>query len=267
MNGELSKQVTLLIPTCSAFSDLWKAMVYFIQKNWIEAPVIIVSDRGELETGDSSIRFFADGSEPMDFASRLRHGLERVETQFVCLILDDYFFTKPINESSIGLNLDAMIGHGLDYLRYDYTSGTNRYPKLVHGYSSIQTGPYSVNLTPGLWKTESLCEVAKDLPTSPWECEVALDGLFFQKGFHGAYAKKNSLPYLDGVRKGKLLPKAHHYLNKRGLYDGNRPIMPRFAAMKNAAAHWLSRYLPPKIRVWYKKRAIKRGETFYSGSD
>ena len=260
-NMEISprrKRLVLLVPTCLSFSDIWQASSFFLSKNWPYNDVVVVSDSGAYpEVGP--IHSMVCELDSLDFSGRLLFALKRLDCDYVCLMLDDYFLTKPISKARIDEVLKTMDDHGLDYLHFDKTTGYRKFQKSSDGSLRFidPSRVYSINTCPCFWKKGSLERVLVT-GESAWEAEVRFAKRFLTEDMKGGLTMPSPLPYVDGVRKGKLLPKANRILKREGLYSGSRETMPVWKCAFLSIRHFMSVHLPEGLANFIRRKSSNK---------
>lgn len=271
---EKQHDYTLLISSCEAYSDLWEGNLTLLARNWPDrrGRAVLVTDR-ETERKFSGIEIFAAGADT-PFTHRLRAAVETVETEYVLLMLDDYFLTESVREEGIHRGIEVMERFQLDYLRlYPRPASCLRREgaRPCDGYPgyyvrNLGAGDYLISLYPGLWRREFLlATLEKSL--DPWQYEVALTAMAREMGARCGISCNGELPFLDVIRKGKLLHKAKRYLEREVVCTIDRPVVPLRTEWSLAVRTWLRRRLPRPILTAIKRTFRKFGFQFYSGEE
>ena len=102
-----NKMVSLIFATCNEYSFLWPGFFYYLEKYWPSFNYPIISTAStKIETHyDVSCTY----SKNQSFSSRLINALKQCKTDIVLLTLDDFYLTKPVNESFFNTALDIML--------------------------------------------------------------------------------------------------------------------------------------------------------------
>lgn len=260
----------VIISTCDKFSDLWDAHVLLMNQNW--------QDRGRtwLVTDAPTQRIFPkvdviSTGEGMEITQRLKVALERVETEYILLTLDDYFLTAPIDTDALQKSLRVMQEENLDYMRL-YANAEYRlrrenaveFPNHPGYYlRDVSQGNYKISLYPGLWRTDFMRKTL-DKPLNAWQYEVALTPMAHALNARCAISNHNEFPFLDVIRKGKVLRKANRYFQKNPIYQSDRPVRTVWEEVKLDTRTWIGRLLPKPLFRAAKRLMIKLGMEFYS---
>lgn len=261
----------IIISSCEKYSDLWDANMQLLNRNWPDrnVPTCLVTDEAT-DCRFDGVDVICAGS-GLQIPQRLAAALETVTAEYVLLMLEDYFLTRRIAGEKIEQALDFMDAYGADYLQlYPQPEGFLRRDGAVQtrdfpGIYIVDTsrGNYKVALTPGLWRKKFLLATLKN-ERNIWEYEVSLTETARQLGALCATSNRNELPYLDVIRKGKLLRKAAQYFRKDPIYRSRRQMMHPVAEWVLHVKTVLKFWLPPRVLRWLKGLLMKLGFKFYS---
>lgn len=252
-----SNRYTLLIHSCDKFSDLWDAHVKLLNKNWLDrnCRTCILTDASNPQQFDG-VEVMSAGA-GMEITERIRYALTQITTNYVLVTLDDYFVTTPISSARIERLIDIMEAKGYDYVRlFDRPRGGLTPTEEKDFFDLSLKGDYKVNLYPGIWRTDFMAKTLGDKVLNAWEFEVTLTDNARAANGKCAVSLGCEFPILDVVRKGKILPKAAHYLRRHNLYHGNRPRMSRISYMKLGIKTQSNRVLsklPSPLYMWIKR--------------
>jgi hypothetical protein len=265
------KDYEIIISTCGKFSDLWDANVQLLNENWPDrgAKTWLVTDDPTDRTLPG-VQIVCAGA-GMEITQRLAAVLEKVETEYVVLTLDDYFFTQPIETEKINRVLRFMGEHDVAYtqlypqpkafLKKDGARESADYPGIY--YVDLSEGNYKVVLTPGIWRTDFMRSTLTGT-LNAWQYEVSLTPRARELGVVCATSNCGELPYLDVIRKGKLLRKANRYFKKNPIYRSDRPVMKRTDEWVLKFRTFLKFWMPKGILRLMKRIMIRLGHSFYS---
>ncbi len=259
-----STDISLLILSCDAFSDIWDANFTLLENNFgnRNMETYLVSDKENKKIKRDNIHFIFAGEEK-EFSHRIKEALSRISTKYVLITLDDYLLTKPIKIKKINELLEIIKCEDYDYFRLFNTPSGKKKTK----YKKIKTinplDVYDVNLYPGIWKTEVLKEMVNE-DLNPWQFEVSLSNKMEQKGYRCAMTSKKVFPFMDTIRKGKLLIKSRRFLTKNQLYFGDRKRISFAKSFELTFKWYLKKILPKKLLKKIKNYLKKKGMSFYS---
>ena len=261
----------IIISTCQKFSDLWEANVLLLNRNWKDRGMKtwLVTDE-PVERELNGVELVCAGTDT-EITQRLETALHRITSKYILLTLDDYFLTVPIDSRAIQYALSVMEAEDLDYLRLlPATPGNLRREGAVEfseypGFflRDVHTGNYKISLCPGIWRTDFM---RKTLGTvrNAWEYEVSLTPMAREMNARCAISNHNEFPYLDVVRKGKILRKADRYFRKDPILQTDRKVMSAAEDFKFALRGKLHYWLPKPLLNLLKRLLGKLGMKFYS---
>lgn len=261
----------ILISTCDKFSDLWAANIQLLNENWPDrnAKTYLVTD-APTDRGFDGVEMICAG-EGKEITDRLRIALERVKSEYVIFTLDDYFFTQPIDQSKIRDIVDFMERNAVDYTQlypqpkhFLKRDGAKEYAQHPGVYAvDLTEGNYKVVLTPGIWRADFMRKTLTG-SLNAWQYEVSLTEAARKLGAKCATSNCGELPYLDVVRKGKLLRKANRYFRQNPIYHGQRPVISWSVEAKLWVRTQMKFWLPKGCLRLIKKILIRCGMKFYS---
>lgn len=263
---QLQNNLTMIIHSCDKFSDLWDVHVQFLEKNWGDRniPTYILTDKeNKKEYQNVSILSAGDGKE---LSERTAFALDKIDTEFIFVTLDDYLLIKPVSNQEIENLLDIMEKEKLDYIRLflrPKCKRKNRIKKYGKFYRIDTNERYSVNLYAGIWRKDFLLSTIRE-PKNAWRYEVSLPRCAREYNAKCAMSNNKEFVILDMVRKGKFLNKANKFLKKNNAYHGDRGVNSRWYEFKLAIRTWGNRLAPKWLKNWARNFMIKRGHHYYS---
>lgn len=255
----LNKDVTIVVTTCRAFSDLWANNLFLLNKYWPQHPnVIYVSDF----PNDNIHNFNVLAYKNFDYTYRLKEALKDVKTKYLLLTLDDYLINDYIKKDKIQYLYDYMDINNIDYCRLFKRAKVKKWIDKKRKLKEISYAKkcYEVNLYPGLWKTDSLKKTIY-IDENIWKYEVRLTRRCKEQNLKSIACYDLSIfPFVDTIRKGKYLKPAYKFLKKEKLYISNRKVRTckeDFSLwIRTFISHTLPDFLKVKIKnVFYKGKA------------
>lgn len=170
------KDYSILVNTCDAYMDLWDSFLLLLKKNW---PNI---EQKKIYFNTESISHY-NGSLPIilintnlsgrdKWGKRLLNCLSQIDTQYIIVLMDDFFLKKPIKQSSI---LECLSLFENDdrvaafYLKNVFNSLSN--VSIQNEYFIIpKDTPYRLNSAPALWRKDKLISYVNE-NDNPWAWE------------------------------------------------------------------------------------------------
>lgn len=262
----LADETTMLILSCDKYSDLWDAYVHQLEMFWPDRGMetyIVTDEKCNQKYRNITIIPFENCSE---WSNRFQKAVDFVKTEYVFVTLDDYFLIKPISTSLFDKYVEMMNKEKIDYLRLVVPPRKSNNEKL-RGYNSVRMidtdKVYSVNMYSGIWR-KSFLQKTFDAPLSAWEYEVKLARRARENNAKCVMTTADVYPFLDVVRKGKLLRKADKYLKKVKIYNGSREVNSWQYEMELRIRQNIIEYAPQWIVNAIRNFMIKHGRHFYS---
>ncbi len=257
--------LTVIILSCDKYSDLWDGHVKMIRKHWCERSVrtILVSESNCGKSYDD-IEIFEAGNNT-EFSERLGAALKNTKTDFVLIVLDDYYLTADVSNSELARLTDIMKRKRIDYLRlYSLPHQKNK----IDGFSDLymvdlNRSSYAVNLFPAIWKTEFALSTV-GVPASAWEYEVSLTPTAISRGTLCAMTYAPYYRVNDIIRKGKVQHKSIGFLRRNGIELEGRNTCSLFDDLLFRTKVLIKEYLPVRVFKLLKKLLVKSGVKFYS---
>lgn len=263
-----SIKYALIISSCDAFSDLWATHFLLLKKNWpdFHFDIFLVTDTNVNKYSFDNVTIIECGKDN-EYSNRILMCLDMIKKyDYVLTTLDDYLLNSKVKDDMIYYSLNIMKQYDFDYVRMFKYPTKSLSVKLFNNIRLIKTSSrYAVNLYPALWKIETLKEVLKSANNlNAWRFEVFLSKYAKKNYIKGIMTYGKEFPFIDTVRKGKILPPAKKFLNKNGLYEGDRETMSFKAYFKLQSVSYLNRLLPRFIVKSIKKILRKKGRAFFS---
>lgn len=262
----------VIISTCGKYADLWDPCLRLMEQNWAarKGQTFLLTD-DESEYTFPAVELVAAGK-GKELPQRLQILLPRIHTEYVVLTLDDYFLTQPIEEDAIQTLLRYMEKRDLSYMQmypmprcYLRAEGAAEDPEEPGYYlwDLKQPGDYRVCLTPGIWRKDFLAQTVTQVG-NVWQFEVGLTHRARELGVSVGTSNRREFPYLDVIRKGKVLRKARSWFCRNSIYVSSRKTVPAGAELMLAVRTFIRLYMPRWFFRWTKGVMRKLGSTFYS---
>lgn len=200
------------------------------------------------------------------FANRILSGIEETKSEYIFLMLDDYYLTKAIDQACLDNLIAYMQQDGIEYCKLIGMPKCFLKNKGYPGtYCIKQFTHYGVSLQPSVWERSALINALKKCTgNSAWEVEAAFS-IYQRNNFNKCITfNKNLLNYRNGVLRGKLFPYTNRILNKNGIQPLDFDTISRFKSFSFMARQHLAMHLPIWLRKLGKKIGKKRGKKYYS---
>lgn len=221
-------QLSTSIVVCSSqkYRSLIEGFIFFLNKNWSNCPYdIFFSLEKESMEDLKGITFI--NSISSDWSTRLYLTLNVIKSDYIILMLDDYYIFNPIDSKFIQNAIYEMKKSNLDHLSFDFGS-TNALRKNLIQTSSKDFQLYALSknilnyqynvVCEGFYNRESLMRLLRK-NESPWEFEqYASLRSVLNRNFSSSkvITNQNPLGYISGgvIMKGEIRQEAKKYFSK-----------------------------------------------------
>lgn len=209
------KLYSVLINSCDKYEDAWYPFFELVKKYWPQTncPFFLNTERkGYKHEGiDLTVLNCLSGSESIPWGKRIKDCLERIETPYVILLLEDFFFQREVDQEEL-CSCIRMMEENKDIVAiyFKQIEGYTKNFELNQKYYIMSENKrYKLNLQAALWRREELLSLVFD-NDSPWSFEEdgAARVLHTEKIFlcskHGTHTNMDGcvFPYLTERRLG-----------------------------------------------------------------
>lgn len=255
----------MLIISCDNFSDLWDGHVKQLEKYWPDRNMdtYIVTESISVQYG--SVKTLPVGD--IEWSDRLKAALDKIDTKYVFITLDDYFLVDTIDDKKLQSYLEMMKKNAFDYFRLYKRPKRDKNMPFQNSRDLFlldAKARYAVNLYPAIWKKDFLFSTVRE-GRNAWQYEVSLLRVSSEYGAKCIMTNANDFPILDVVRKGKLLHSSARYFKKhQDIYSGNRETNTWFFETRLFIKTWAVRILPNGVSKIIRRVFSRFGYHFYS---
>lgn len=239
-----SKLCSVFIASCDAYSDLWEPFFTLFWQHWPDCPFPVYLGANNLRFGDPRVTTVSSEL-GLNWADQAREQIGSLETPYVLLVLEDFFWRQPTPTSEV-LALFATL-RALDGVMLRLINRP-RPDEPVDGNLSIGRirpgAPYRVSTQATIWRKDTLLDLIQP-GESIWQFEEAgsrrSDHLI--DGFYSTWHQV--LPYgYHVVQQGRWFRhEANHFGRMNiGCDFSARPVMTRSEAFK-ARVEWVKSWL------------------------
>lgn len=211
--------MSILVVSCDDYSDLWDPFFFLMNKYWKDNKYPIYLTTNTKNYIKESINVI---NNPKDFewSKRTKSALEKINSEYVLLLLEDYFFSKKVDNQKIMDILQLMTQDKILYYKLNSFSKINSKAYNNKNYLKIIPNDlkYGVSLQPAIWNTKFLYDLIGDGNYNPWyfEKKILNENLKIEpKKF--LYDNRHILNIKHGLVKGKWLPSTLKYFKRRGI--------------------------------------------------
>ena len=172
--GENSDRCTVVVCSCDEYKDTWDPCFKILSHEWpdIKYPITLVTEKLPYQCKYMDVDVCKVGK-IMPWGRRMLKCLKKIDTEYIMLLLDDYYPLEKVDQNRIEECLDWMSGDtNVAVFSFNPTPGNNiKDNKYLHFEKRTQDGEYRFNCQPAVWRRERLIEFIRPHET-PWQWEV-----------------------------------------------------------------------------------------------
>lgn len=161
----MNEDVTIVVSSCDSYEDLWYPFFDLLKKNWKELPeyrIVLNTESKTFQMNGLSIECFSlfKPKEKVQWGKRLIRTLQKISTEYVLFMLDDFFLKSEVDNEEICRVLEYMKNDPMISVFYftptiDYEIGEEPYL----GYRKLKADArWKLNAQAGLWRKDRFLE-------------------------------------------------------------------------------------------------------------
>lgn len=212
--------ITLLVGTCDKYSFLWNKFAILFDRYWdknINISRFFLSETQNFD--DFGFQSILPGKIP--YSDCLKYALDKVDTDYVLWMQDDYFLRKTIDRSKFEFYMSLMT-YGVDRLGIHEDSNLYSKSRLIKNvYRLHQNSMYTISMQASIWNVNFFKScLIQEGSENPWEFEVEGSSRLNSSKLHNILFDKQDSPwYNEAMRKGQFTEEYHKILEEEGLHD------------------------------------------------
>lgn len=161
---------SVLVSSCDAYSDLWTPFFTLFWRHWPNCPFPVYLGTNFAECKHPRVRTLHAGTDE-SWSANLSSFLARLQSEYVLLLLEDFFFTQRVNTQTIETYIAALDELGGATLRLRPNPPPDG---RVPGYEPLGSvdarAPFRVSAQAGIWNRRDLQALLRS-GESAWEFE------------------------------------------------------------------------------------------------
>lgn len=223
----MKSDYTILVSSCDAYQDLWNPFYTILKANWpevVQQEIVMNTEHGSYHFEDLNVRtlqLYQNRPVPT-WSRRLKDHLLAIESDYVLLILEDFFLEAPVNEEIINRAVQALKENpNIAHFSFMPTLWECIDDGKFEGFVRRKhITPYKVNTQIGLWRKKELLALLR-MHETPWEFEI-YSNLRARLRPRKYYCAKNGAPqafvydaiFAGAIHRGKWTEKGVALLKK-----------------------------------------------------
>lgn len=176
MNNKALYEVSILVVGFDGYTDVWDHFFNLIEKYWPERPKTYLAT-SELKPTYKNVTALPAGPNT-EWSRRAYNALQQIDTSYVILMLEDFFISDYVNNSTLADCIDSIKANGIKY--YQIQSPNYKRDRKIGspfgGNDNIRIIPkdkqYALNLQTVIWDREYLMSVIGTENYNAWLFEM-----------------------------------------------------------------------------------------------
>ncbi|MBC7947576.1 MAG: hypothetical protein H7Y42_06830 [Chitinophagaceae bacterium] len=197
----------VLVPSYDSYADLWKPFFNLLAKYWSDCPYPVYLGANKLSLDKEGVQMLHT-DKGSDWTGGIIEMMQRIDAEYIILILEDFFLQNKISQSDVSYCLDFLArnnGHCIRMIQMPGPTGKIPGEKMV-GEIAVGT-TYRVSTQVAIWKKSSLLDLMR-AGESIWQFEkegTKRSETLHPTGYFGT--RKDVMTYKHHVvQKGKWFP-------------------------------------------------------------
>lgn len=262
-------RLTIIIDSFDGYSDVWDYFYILFKKYWPDCSYDIKLISNNLDY--KNIQTIKTGDEE-DWVSRTKRALDEVNSDYILLLLEDYFLSKYITNSFFSSFFQLALDSDADYLRLIEIPKSRVKDKKKILLPILSNEEYGINLQASIWKKSFLVNNLNEINHgSAWDFEI-----YFLKKTQ-CEKQHNYLPrcftlrgnvfgFHNGILKGKWFRREIKFYSKKGIKIDykKRGRISFFQERKYILSQFVKSHSSYKVRKLIKRLLKKMGWKFAS---
>lgn len=212
-----SDRLTILIYSCKKNSDMWTIFCMLFNKYWTDCNyrvILLTDENDETKSSDFDEVVVLDGT----WHQMIMAGIEKAQTPYVSLWMDDYLLYDTIDNNIIEQYLDDIDKYNASNIRLTKSTFTRNklFDRDARYNVCIPGTAYSLSTQVGIWNVECLKRYMRP-DWSAWDFERK--GSIEIKDLEHPILEIVSyeFPYVEGVRRGKWMRSGIRTCTRNGI--------------------------------------------------
>jgi|GEM_PF-5891756 len=245
--------LTIMVSTCKAYEDVmlnWLAL-YSKLNSHLNLNIYIVTD-GFMEGIPSSVKQIIHESN--DWQKRLSYAINQVQSKYIMLFLEDYYFVDRVNLDKFNLLSEFVVDKDISYCRMTNIPRQRLAGNLTSPLDFSKR--HAINLQLAIWDKSFLNSILSS--GSAWQLEDNLNQLPLETLDLDKFVIDSSsiIKLTNGIIKGKIDPQVSLFYEKEYSFSLNYKDRESLTWLDSVIIYLKSkgRYVKnKKVRVFLKK--------------
>jgi hypothetical protein len=253
MDKQVNK-LSILIVGYDGYIDVWNNFFTLLKKNWPNTQYKFYLVNNFLNPKYDNVEIIKTNKN-YEFTKKVQYALDYINSDYVLLLLEDFFIGSKIEDSSLNFLVEKVIQYNSDYLKLLNQNQSIKGFRMIEKnfYKINKKKEYSISLQPSIWNKDFLFSIIKKKDLNPWQFEIFLNrcNSFSHESIY--YVNNNPLKLIHTIVQGKYLPITKRKFHSDIIYK--RPIMSRIEYLLYKLKQILSFFFSKNVRKHLRKFA------------
>lgn len=260
--------ISILIIGYDPYIDVWNHYFDLLNKYWPDRPQTYLASNSASPHYEN-VNVIPCG-EDAEWSKKVYLSLDKIPTNYVVLLLEDFFTTKPVNNKSFNSLVNLIEKNNVDYCKLLNQSKIKGKPFLSKKYLHVlsEKSEYGVSLQPSIWKKSFLKNLVGEGNYNAWvfEFNQVKNKTHCNHDYICLGDDRNILEITHAVVQSKYLRKAVRVFKKQNysIDTSTRPMMSIRDEFKYDLKRNMSDITPHYLKPLFKKIGKKMNVDFVS---
>lgn len=216
-----NNQLSIVVVSYDGYSDLWNDFFALKNQNWPDCPFNTYLANNCKSFKDESVKVINCGKNAQ-WSDRARCALEKIDTPYVCMMVEDFFISERIDNAEVLEALDIIERNELRFYKIQTMSKITTPP--YENISFLHTIPsnlkYGISLTTAIWERRYILDLLGKESYNPWRFEIARVEEAVNSSVPaqclGVFDERNIFHICHMVVQGKFIPSALKEMERKG---------------------------------------------------
>lgn len=166
---------SVLLSSCDKYEDAWRPFFFFFNREWRNCPyqIYLNTETKGFSIEGKQLYVLNSGECTLSWSLRLKKALQRIKTEYVLFLLEDFFMLDKVNQEEINRCLDIMDeNHKISVIDFECAKSGEGEPCEYEGYCRRNLNSmYFLNCQASIWRRKDLIRFLSPYE-SPWQFEI-----------------------------------------------------------------------------------------------
>lgn len=216
-----NNRLSIVVVSYDGYSDLWNDFFKLKKQNWPDCPFNTYLVNNCKSFNDKGVKVINCGKNAQ-WSDRARYALEKIDTPYVCMMVEDFFISGRIDNAEVQNALDIIERNKLRFYKIQTMSkiATPQYESISFLHTIPSNLKYGISLTTAIWERRYLLDLIGKKSYNPWRFEIAR----VEEAIHspipaqclGVFDERDIFHICHMVVQGKFIPSALKEMERKG---------------------------------------------------